>query len=170
MTDAQPRPAVDMEGEVSFEEQVSFEELHREYMREIAAKVSREADLATSQRLQATYKRTSEDLAAELVTQKELGRRSDERRKKALADLEQCRQQLASHHRITRREMGDLLVGSRPCPVCHDHLDAAQQEPAPPHEPTERCVDTCDNPMVCRDLYDAWMAQQEPATSAERSE
>lgn len=42
---------------------------------------------------------------------------------------------------------------------------AAQQEPAPPHKPTDRCVDTCDNPMVCRDLYDAWLAQQETATT-----
>lgn len=212
-------------------------------------------------------------LNAELVAQRELWRRSDGRRKKALAELEQCRQQLAAaqadvdlhwtnlglaaeaNERLTAQlaaaqeeiavlkamvandpgvqrdidaarlahETGDVvslaelearLDATQDVPglVRNDvelraeikrlnavireyatnlaRLDAAQQEPAtaskksercdcpecqqgfalgvepaPPHKPTERCVDTCDNPMVCRDLYGAWLDQQEPATT-----
>lgn len=33
----------------------------------------------------------------------------------------------------------------------------------PPHKPSERCVDTCDNPSVCREEWDAWQVTQQPA-------
>lgn len=45
---------------------------------------------------------------------------------------------------------------------------ADQPQPAQhggePHEPTEFCIDNCNNPFECRDAWDAWIAaHQEPS-------